>query len=193
MASGKNLRITVCALSPLAMCFADTSIVNIMAANLTDQVREIATVTKAVARGDLRQKVQSRAKGEIFELQHTINTMVDQLRTFATEVTRVATDVGTEGVLGGQAQIEGVQGTWNELTNSVNAMADNLTAQVRDIAMVTTAVAKGDLTRKVTAKCKGEILELKVTINNMVDQLQQFAQEVTKIAKEVGTDGVLGG
>ena len=167
--------------------------VNIMAANLTDQVREIATVTKAVARGDLSQKVQSRAKGEIFELQHTINTMVDQLRTFATEVTRVATDVGTEGVLGGQAQIEGVQGTWNELTKSVNAMADNLTTQVRDIAGVTTAVAKGDLTRKVTASCKGEILKLKITINNMVDQLQQFAQEVTILAKEVGTNGVLGG
>jgi len=167
--------------------------VNIMAANLSDQVREIATVTKAVARGDLSQKVQSRARGEIFELQHTINTMVDQLRTFATEVTRVARDVGTEGVLGGQAQIEGVQGTWSELTNSVNAMADNLTTQVRDIAMVTTAVAKGDLTRKVTADCKGEILQLKITINNMVDQLKQFAQEVTKIAKEVGTDGVLGG
>ena len=164
-----------------------------MAANLTDQVREIAVVTKAVAQGDLSQKVQNRAKGEMYELQQTINSMVNQLRTFATEVTRVAHDVGTEGVLGGQAQIEGVQGTWNELTNSVNAMADNLTAQVRDIAMVTTAVAKGDMTRKVTAKCKGEILELKVTINNMVDQLQQFAQEVTKIAKEVGTDGVLGG
>lgn len=164
-----------------------------MAANLTDQVREIATVTKAVARGDLSQKVQSRAKGEIFELQHTINTMVDQLRTFATEVTRVARDVGTEGVLGGQAQIDGVQGTWMELTKSVNAMADNLTTQVRDIAMVTTAVAKGDLTRKVTASCKGEILRLKITINNMVDQLQQFAQEVTILAKEVGTNGVLGG
>ena len=164
-----------------------------MAANLTDQVREIATVTKAVACGDLSQKVQSRAKGEIFELQHTINTMVDQLRTFATEVTRVARDVGTEGVLGGQAQIDGVQGTWNELTKSVNAMADNLTTQVRDIAMVTTAVAKGDLTRKVTASCKGEILRLKITINNMVDQLQQFAQEVTYLAKEVGTNGVLGG
>jgi osomolarity two-component system sensor histidine kinase NIK1 len=164
-----------------------------MAANLTDQVREIATVTKAVASGDLSQKVQSRAKGEIFELQHTINTMVDQLGTFATEVTRVARDVGTEGVLGGQAQIEGVQGTWNELTKSVNAMADNLTTQVRDIAMVTTAVAKGDLTRKVTASCKGEILRLKITINNMVDQLQQFAHEVTNLAKEVGTNGVLGG
>lgn len=174
----------------LALTF---EIVNIMAANLTDQVREIATVTKAVACGDLSQKVQSRAKGEIFELQHTINTMVDQLRMFATEVTRVATDVGIEGVLGGQAQIEGVQGTWNELTKSVNAMADNLTTQVRDIAGVTTAVAKGDLTRKVTASCKGEILQLKITINNMVDQLQQFAQEVTILAKEVGTNGVLGG
>jgi osomolarity two-component system, sensor histidine kinase NIK1 len=170
-----------------------TDNVNVMAANLTAQVREIATVTKAVAQGDLSQKVHNRAQGEIYDLQQTINTMVDQLRTFATEVTQVARDVGTEGVLGGQAEIPGVQGTWNELTNSVNAMADNLTSQVRDIAMVTTAVAKGDLTRKVTAKCKGEILELKITINNMVDQLQQFAQEVTKIAKEVGTDGVLGG
>lgn len=172
---------------------ANRKIVNIMAANLTDQVREIAIVTKAVACGDLSQKVQSRAGGEIFELQHTINTMVDQLRTFATEVTRVATDVGTEGVLGGQAQIDGVQGTWNDLTKSVNAMADNLTTQVRDIATVTTAVARGDLTRKVTASCKGEILQLKITINNMVDQLQQFAQEVTYLAKEVGTNGVLGG
>lgn len=176
------------------VCYgADSGTVNIMAANLTDQVREIAIVTKAVACGDLSQKVQSRAGGEIFELQHTINTMVDQLRTFATEVTRVATDVGTEGVLGGQAQIDGVQGTWNDLTKSVNAMADNLTTQVRDIATVTTAVARGDLTRKVTASCKGEILQLKITINNMVDQLQQFAQEVTYLAKEVGTNGVLGG
>lgn len=164
-----------------------------MAKNLTDQVREIALVTTAVANGDLSKKVQGRARGEIFELQLTINTMVDQLNTFAAEVTRVARDVGTEGVLGGQARIDGVQGTWSELTNSVNAMADNLTTQVRDIAAVTTAVAKGDLTRKVTANCKGEILELKSTINNMVDQLRQFAQEVTKIAKEVGSDGILGG
>ncbi|KKA17194.1 DRK1 histidine kinase, partial [Rasamsonia emersonii CBS 393.64] len=170
-----------------------TENVNTMAKNLTDQVREIATVTTAVAHGDLSQKIESRAKGEIFELQQTINTMVDQLRTFATEVTRVARDVGTEGVLGGQAQIEGVQGMWNELTVNVNAMAMNLTTQVRDIAMVTKAVAKGDLTQKVQANCKGEILELKNIINNMVDQLRQFAQEVTKIAKEVGTDGVLGG
>ena len=167
--------------------------VNVMANNLTDQVREIAAVTKAVASGDLSKKVQGRASGEIYELQLTINTMVDQLNTFAAEVTRVARDVGTEGVLGGQARIDGVQGTWNELTNSVNAMADNLTTQVRDVAAVTTAVARGDLTRKVTANCKGEILELKSTINGMVDQLRQFAQEVTKIAKEVGTDGLLGG
>jgi osomolarity two-component system, sensor histidine kinase NIK1 len=137
--------------------------------------------------------VQGRAKGEIWELRRTMNTMVDQLQTFATEVTRVATDVGIEGVLGGQVQIEGVQGTWNDLTMSVNAMADNLTTQVRDIAGVTTAVAKGDLTQKVTASCKGEILQLKTTINNMVDQLRQFAQEVTILAKEVGTNGVLGG
>ncbi|KAL9115703.1 MAG: hypothetical protein Q9227_000071 [Pyrenula ochraceoflavens] len=164
-----------------------------MASNLTMQVREIAMVTKAVASGDLSQKVQNQAEGEIFDLQQTINTMVDQLRTFATEVTRVAREVGSEGILGGQARIDGVQGTWNELTVNVNAMADNLTTQVRDIATVTTAVAKGDLTQKVTASCKGEILELKTTINSMVDQLKQFAQEVTKIAKEVGTDGVLGG
>ncbi|QKX62879.1 uncharacterized protein TRUGW13939_10047 [Talaromyces rugulosus] len=170
-----------------------TENVNIMAKNLTDQVREIATVTTAVAHGDLSQKIESRAHGEIFELQQTINTMVDQLRTFATEVTRVARDVGTEGVLGGQAQIEGVQGMWNELTVNVNAMANNLTTQVRDIATVTKAVAKGDLTQKVQANCKGEIAELKNIINSMVDQLRQFAQEVTKIAKEVGTDGVLGG
>lgn len=170
-----------------------TENVNIMATNLTNQVREIATVTTAVAHGDLSQKIESRANGEILELQQTINTMVDQLRTFATEVTRVARDVGTEGVLGGQAQIDGVKGMWNELTVNVNAMAENLTTQVRDIATVTTAVAKGDLTQKVKANCKGEILALKTIINSMVDQLRQFAQEVTKIAKEVGTDGVLGG
>jgi len=164
-----------------------------MAENLTSQVREIALVTTAVAHGDLSRKIERPANGEILELQQTINTMVDQLRTFATEVTRVARDVGTEGSLGGQAQIEGVRGMWNDLTISVNAMANNLTTQVRDIAEVTTAVAKGNLTRKVQADCKGEILELKTTINSMVDQLQQFAHEVTKIAKEVGTDGVLGG
>ncbi|KAF3005317.1 histidine kinase osmosensor [Penicillium rubens] len=170
-----------------------TENVNIMAKNLTDQVREIAVVTTAVAHGDLSQKIESRAQGEIFELQQTINTMVDQLGTFATEVTRVARDVGTEGVLGGQAQIEGVQGMWNELTVNVNAMANNLTTQVRDLATVTKAVAKGDLTQKVQANCRGEIAELKNIINSMVDQLRQFAHEVTKIAKEVGTDGVLGG
>jgi osomolarity two-component system sensor histidine kinase NIK1 len=164
-----------------------------MAKNLTDQVREIAVVTTAVANGDLSQKIHSPARGEILLLQQTINRMVDQLRQFATEVTRVARDVGTEGKLGGQAQIEGVEGMWSELTVNVNAMAENLTTQVRDIANVTTAVAKGDLTQKVTASCKGEILALKITINSMVRQLRQFAQEVSKIAKEVGTDGVLGG
>ena len=170
-----------------------TNNVNIMAENLTNQVREIATVTKAVAHGDLSRKIERPAKGEILELQQTINVMVDQLRTFATEVTRVARDVGTEGALGGQAQIEGVKGMWNDLTVNVNAMANNLTTQVRDIAKVTTAVAKGDLTQKVSATCKGEILDLKTTINSMVDQLQQFAHEVTNLAQEVGTEGRLGG
>ena len=170
-----------------------TDNVNIMAANLTDQVREIALVTTAVAHGDLSQKIERRARGEILELQQTINTMVDQLRTFATEVSRVAKNVGTEGILGEQAQIEGVQGMWNDLTVNVNAMASNLTNQVRDIAMVTTAVAKGDLTQKVSAECKGEILELKSTINNMVDQLRSFSEEVTQLALDVGTEGKLGG
>ncbi|TAQ83502.1 hypothetical protein B7494_g8174 [Chlorociboria aeruginascens] len=167
--------------------------VNVMAQNLTDQVREIASVTTAVAHGDLTQKIERPAQGEILQLQQTINTMVDQLRTFAAEVTRVARDVGTDGILGGQAEIEGVKGMWNTLTVNVNAMANNLTTQVRDIAMVTTAVAKGDLTQKVQAECKGEIKKLKETINSMVDQLQQFAREVTKIAREVGTEGRLGG
>ncbi|KAI9728303.1 MAG: histidine kinase osmosensor [Cirrosporium novae-zelandiae] len=170
-----------------------TENVNVMAKNLTDQVREIAAVTKAVAHGDLSQKIQRPAEGEIALLQGTINTMVENLRRFATEVTRVARDVGTEGILGGQAKIDGVQGMWNDLTVNVNAMATNLTTQVRDIAKVTTAVAKGDLTQKVEANCRGEILELKNTINQMVGQLRQFSQEVTKIAKEVGTDGQLGG
>jgi osomolarity two-component system sensor histidine kinase NIK1 len=164
-----------------------------MANNLTLQVREIAEVTTAVAKGNLGMKIQRPARGEILQLQQTINTMVDQLRTFATEVTRVARDVGTEGVLGGQAQIAGVKGMWSELTVNVNAMANNLTNQVRDIATVTTAVARGDLTQKVQASCKGEILELKSTINSMVDQLRQFAQEVTRLARAVGTDGELGG
>ncbi|KAA8647684.1 histidine kinase osmosensor [Aspergillus tanneri] len=170
-----------------------TDNVNTMALNLTNQVREIATVTTAVAHGDLRQKIERTARGEIFQLQDTINTMVDQLRQFATEVSRVARDVGIEGVLGGQAQVFGTQGLWNELTANVNAMANNLTTQVRDIKTVTTAVANGDLTQKVQADCKGEIMALKNIINSMVDQLRQFAQEVTKIAREVGTDGALGG
>ncbi|KAG7139555.1 Hybrid signal transduction histidine kinase J like protein [Verticillium longisporum] len=170
-----------------------TDNVNVMAQNLTDQVREIASVTTAVAYGDLTKKIERPARGEILQLQQTINTMVDQLRTFASEVTRVARDVGTEGMLGGQADVEGVKGMWNELTVNVNAMANNLTTQVRDIIEVTTAVAKGDLTQKVQADCRGEIFELKSTINSMVDQLQQFAREVTKIAREVGTEGRLGG
>ncbi|KAF2107639.1 two-component osmosensing histidine kinase [Lophiotrema nucula] len=170
-----------------------TDSVNVMAKNLTEQVREIAVVTTAVAHGDLSRKIERPAKGEILQLQQTINTMVEQLRSFATEVTKVARDVGTEGKLGGQAQIAGVQGMWNELTINVNAMAQNLTTQVRDIAQVTTAVAQGNLTRKVEAECKGEILQLKNTINRMVDQLQQFAHEVTKIAREVGSEGRLGG
>ncbi|KAK8239073.1 two-component histidine kinase [Phyllosticta capitalensis] len=170
-----------------------TNSVNDMARNLTEQVREIAVVTTAVAHGDLSRKIERPARGEILQLQETINTMVDQLRSFASEVTRVARDVGVEGILGGQARIEGVQGMWNDLTINVNAMALNLTTQVRDIAQVTTAVAQGNLTRKVSAECKGEIAELKNTINSMVDQLQQFAHEVTKIAREVGTEGRLGG
>ncbi|KAM0276672.1 hypothetical protein ACHAQH_006489 [Verticillium albo-atrum] len=170
-----------------------TDNVNVMAQNLTDQVREIASVTTAVAYGDLTKKIERPARGEILQLQQTINTMVDQLRTFASEVSRVARDVGTEGMLGGQADVEGVKGMWNELTVNVNAMANNLTTQVRDIIEVTTAVAKGDLTQKVQADCRGEIFELKSTINSMVDQLQQFAREVTKIAREVGTEGRLGG
>ena len=164
-----------------------------MASNLTAQVREIAEVTTAVAEGNLDKKIQRPAQGEIAQLQQTINGMVDQLRTFAAEVTRVAGDVGTEGVLGGQAQIEGVKGEWKTLTVNVNVMADRLTSQVRDIAAVTKAVARGDLTKKISANCKGEILELKTTINSMVDQLRQFSSEVTRIAKAVGTDGVLGG
>jgi osomolarity two-component system sensor histidine kinase NIK1 len=164
-----------------------------MANNLTEQVREIAIVTTAVAHGDLSRKIERSARGEILQLQQTINTMVDQLQSFATHVTKVARDVGTEGKLGGQAEIDGVKCMWNELTVNVNAMAQNLTAQVRDIAQATTAVAQGNLTRKVEAECKGEILELRSTINLMVDQLQQFAHEVTKIAREVGSEGRLGG
>ncbi|WP_390888656.1 HAMP domain-containing protein [Frigoriglobus tundricola] len=170
-----------------------TDSVNAMATNLTAQVRNIATVTTAVARGDLSRKITVDVKGEILELKETINTMVDQLNGFASEVTRVAREVGTEGKLGGQAQVGGVAGTWKDLTDSVNSMASNLTGQVRNIAEVTTAVAKGDLSRKITVDVKGEILELKNTINTMVDQLNGFASEVTRVAREVGTEGKLGG
>jgi HAMP domain-containing protein/signal transduction histidine kinase/CheY-like chemotaxis protein len=170
-----------------------TDNVNLMAANLTGQVRNIAEVTTAVAKGDLSKKITVEVKGEILELKNTINTMVDQLNGFASEVTRVAREVGTEGKLGGQARVEGVAGTWADLTDNVNAMATNLTGQVRNIAEVTTAVAKGDLSKKITVDVKGEILELKNTINTMVDQLNGFASEVTRVAKEVGTEGKLGG
>ena len=170
-----------------------TDSVNLMAGNLTDQVRNIADVTTAVAKGDLSKKITVDVKGEILELKNTINTMVDQLNSFSSEVTRVALEVGTEGKLGGQAQVKGVAGTWKDLTDSVNQMASNLTNQVRNIAEVTTAVAKGDLSRKITVQVKGEILELKDTINTMVDQLNSFASEVTRVAREVGTEGKLGG
>jgi HAMP domain-containing protein/CheY-like chemotaxis protein/signal transduction histidine kinase len=170
-----------------------TDNVNTLAGNLTSQVRNIAAVTTAVARGDLSQKITADARGEILELKNTVNTMVDQLSTFASEVTRVAKEVGTEGKLGGQADVPGVGGTWKDLTDNVNAMASSLTGQIRNIADVTTAVAKGDLSRKITAEAKGEILELKQTINIMVDQLSAFASEVTRVAKEVGTEGRLGG
>jgi HAMP domain-containing protein/CheY-like chemotaxis protein/signal transduction histidine kinase len=170
-----------------------TDSVNSMAGNLTGQVRNIAEVTTAVARGDLSRKITVDVKGEILELKNTINTMVDQLNAFAGEVTRVAREVGSEGRLGGQAQVSGVAGTWKDLTDSVNSMASNLTAQVRNIAEVSTAVARGDLSRKITVDVRGEILELKDTINTMVDQLRAFASEVTRVAREVGTDGKLGG
>ncbi|WP_172428498.1 HAMP domain-containing protein [Azospirillum brasilense] len=170
-----------------------TDSVNAMCGNLTDQVRNIAQVTTAVARGDLSRKITVDVKGEILELKDTINTMVDQLNAFAGEVTRVAREVGTEGRLGGQANVPGVAGTWKDLTDSVNSMAGNLTAQVRNIAEVTTAVAQGDLSKKITVSVSGEILELKETINTMVDQLNAFAGEVTRVAREVGTDGKLGG
>ncbi len=170
-----------------------TDSVNSMAGNLTGQVRNIAEVTTAVARGDLSRKITVDVKGEILELKNTINTMVDQLNAFAGEVTRVAREVGTEGKLGGQAQVSGVAGTWKDLTDSVNFMAGNLTAQVRNIAEVATAVARGDLSRKITVDVRGEILELKDTLNTMVDQLRSFAGEVTRVAREVGTDGKLGG
>ena len=170
-----------------------TDNVNLMANNLTGQVRNIADVTTAVAKGDLSRKITVDVRGEILELKNTINTMVDQLNGFAAEVTRVAREVGTEGILGGQAEVPGVAGTWKDLTDSVNAMATNLTGQVRNIAEVTTAVARGDLSRKITVDVKGEILELKDTVNTMVDQLNGFASEVTRVAREVGTEGKLGG
>src|SRR5438477_2313958 len=158
-----------------------------MASNLTSQFSNIAAVTTAVANGDLSKKITVKVKGEILELKNVINTMVDQLNSFASEVTRVAREVGTEGRLGGQAAVEGVAGTWRDLTDSVNSMAGNLTAQVRNIADVTTAVANGDLRKKVTVDVRGEILQLKNTINAMVDQLNSFASEVTRVAREVGT------
>jgi HAMP domain-containing protein/signal transduction histidine kinase/DNA-binding response OmpR family regulator len=170
-----------------------TESVNLMASNLTGQVRNIAEVTIAVARGDLSRKITVDVRGEILQLKEAINTMVDQLRSFASEVTRVAREVGTDGKLGGQAVVPGVAGTWKDLTDSVNAMAGNLTSQVRNIAEVTTAVARGDLSRKITVDVRGEILELKNTINTMVDQLNAFAGEVTRVAREVGTEGKLGG
>ncbi len=170
-----------------------TDSVNSMAQNLTGQVRNIANVTTAVANGDLSKKITVDVRGEILELKDTINTMVDQLRSFASEVTRVAREVGSEGALGGQARVEGVSGTWKDLTDSVNFMASNLTTQVRNIAAVTTAVANGDLSKKITVDVKGEVLELKNTVNTMVDQLNSFASEVTRVAREVGTEGKLGG
>nr|WP_240979260.1 HAMP domain-containing protein [Streptomyces sp. HNM0574] len=170
-----------------------TDSVNFMAGNLTSQVRQIAQVTTAVARGDLSQKIEVDARGEILELKNTINTMVDQLSAFADQVTRVAREVGTEGRLGGQAQVPGVAGVWRDLTDSVNGMAGNLTAQVRNISQVATAVARGDLSQKIDVDARGEILELKTTINTMVDQLSSFAEEVTRVAREVGTEGILGG
>ena len=170
-----------------------TDNVNLLAGNLTNQVRNIALVTTAVANGDLSQKITVDVRGEVLELKNTINTMVEQLRTFAAEVTRVAKEVGTEGKLGGQADVKGVSGTWKDLTDNVNLLAGNLTNQVRNIALVTTAVANGDLSKKITVEVKGEILELKNTINVMVDQLRAFAAEVTRVAREVGTEGKLGG
>jgi HAMP domain-containing protein/CheY-like chemotaxis protein len=170
-----------------------TDNVNLMASNLTNQVRDISRVATAIASGDLGKKITVEVRGELLDLKNTINTMVDQLSSFADEVTRVARDVGFEGKLGGQAEVRGVSGIWKELTDNVNLMASNLTNQVRDIAQVTTAVANGDLSRKITVEVKGEILELKNTMNTMVDQLSRFADEVTRVAREVGTEGILGG
>ena len=168
-----------------------TDNVNSMASNLTGQVRNIADVATAIARGDLSRKITVDVKGEILQLKETINTMVEQLSAFASEVTRVAREVGTEGKLGGQAAVPGVAGTWKDLTDNVNSMASNLTGQVRNIAEVTIAVANGDLSKKITADVRGEILQLKETINTMVEQLRSFASEVTRVAREVGTEGRL--
>ena len=170
-----------------------TDKVNLMASNLTVQLRDMSKVATAIATGDLTQKITVDVRGEILQIKNVINIMVDQLSSFASEVTRVAREVGTEGKLGGQAAVEGVAGTWKDLTDSVNSMASNLTAQVRNIADVTTAVAKGDLSKKITVDVRGEILELKDTINTMVDQLRSFGAEVTRVAREVGTEGKLGG
>src|SRR5438094_117011 len=170
-----------------------TDNVNLMASNLTSQVRNIAAVTTAVANGDLSKQITVKVKGEILELKNTINTMVDQLSSFASEVTRVAREVGTEGKLGGQADVKGVAGTWKDLTDKVNLMVSNLTVQLRNMSKVSTAIASGDLTQKITADVRGEILQMKNVINTMVDQLSSFAAEVTRVAREVGTDGKLGG
>src|SRR5246500_3226461 len=170
-----------------------TESVNAMAGNLTWQVRNIAQVATAVAKGDLTQKIEVDARGEILQLKTTLNTMDDQLSAFADEVTRVAREVGTQGNLGGQAVVHGVSGTWKDLTDNVNSMANNLTSQVRNIAQVTTAVAQGDLTKKIDVDARGEILELKTTINTMVDQLSSFTAELTRVAREVGREGRLGG
>ncbi len=164
-----------------------------MASNLTGQVRNIAEVATAIARGDLSRKITVDVRGEILQLKETINTMVDQLNTFAAEVTRVAREVGSEGKLGGQADVKDVSGVWKDLTDNVNSMGSNLTGQVRNIAEVATAIARGDLSRKITVDVRGEILQLKETINTMVDQLNSFAAEVTRVAREVGTEGKLGG
>src|SRR5207253_1415960 len=170
-----------------------TDNVNSMASNLTAQVRNIAEVATAIAGGDLSKKITVNVSGEILQLKETINTMVDQLNAFASEVTRVAREVGTDGRLGGQANVVGVAGTWKDLTESVNSMASNLTAQVRNIAEVSTAIAQHDPPQKITVNVSGEILQLKETINTMVDQLNAFAGEVTRVAREVGTEGRLGG
>ena len=170
-----------------------TDNVNLLANNLTAQVRNIAEVTTAVARGDLSKKISVDAKGEILQFKNTMNTMVDQLRSFAAEVTRVAREVGTDGKLGGQAEVQGVEGIWKDLTQNVNVLAANLTDQVRGIIKVVTAVANGDLSKKMSVDVKGEILELKTTINTLVDQLNSFSAEVTRVAREVGTEGKLGG